>query len=531
MRGDGYTVDTTSSDAQQRQADMASPQVRVFINYRHDDTQGEAQLLYDRLASRFGSGNLFLDVRSLQPGMEWLKEIKSHSDSCHIFLSLIGPRWISIMRAREQAAIVHPTEDYVRSEIQRALKPNSGIRVIPVLVGDKVPFTAEELPRSLRALAKLEAAYIRQRLLERDIELLVSRLEAIAREQPAIPPNPVTARVEERHPAPIPASTRGVALPPDAAHCEDVLQQMVDEGNLVPFLGSRMTPERASEVEGPPSLPDAREIAAALAKRFGIKQAQLDLPEIAQYVYVTKGRPDLYRALRQLLTEDGEPGSVHRFLARFPRMLEELGLEKRYQLIVSTSFHMALERAFDDELEPYDLVVYMASGPDKGKFVHFPADGVPRPIDHPNSYTKLPIGLDYELERTVIVKIHGAVDGNVGDYRWKENYVITEDHYIDYLSKSPIESLVPVQVLDKLKESHCLFLGYTVRDWNLRVFLKRIWEGSLGAKSWAVEPDPDVLEKNLWAQSNVDLYASDPGDYVDLLQERLIGRTSKSAEP
>ena len=58
---------------------MASPQVRVFINYRHDDTQGEAQLLYDRLASRFGSGNLFLDVRSLQPGMEWLKEIKSHS--------------------------------------------------------------------------------------------------------------------------------------------------------------------------------------------------------------------------------------------------------------------------------------------------------------------------------------------------------------------------------------------------------------------------------------------------------------------
>ena len=47
---------------------MAPPRVSVFINYRHDDTQGEARLLYDRLASRFGSGNLFLDVRSLQPG-------------------------------------------------------------------------------------------------------------------------------------------------------------------------------------------------------------------------------------------------------------------------------------------------------------------------------------------------------------------------------------------------------------------------------------------------------------------------------
>ena len=35
-----------------------------------------------------------------------------------------------------------------------------------------------------------------------------------------------------------------------------------------------------------------------------------------------------------------------------------------------------------------------------------------------------------------------------------------------------------MQILDKLQDSHCLFLGYTVRDWNLRVFLKRIWEGT-----------------------------------------------------
>ena len=74
----------------------------------------------------------------------------------------------------------------------------------------------------------------------------------------------------------------------------------------------------------------------------------------------------------------------------------------------------------------------------------------------------------------MIVKIHGAVDGNVADYRWRENYVITEDDYINYLSERPIESLVPVQILDKLRDSHCLFPGYTVRDWNLRGFQKRI---------------------------------------------------------
>jgi SIR2-like domain/TIR domain len=520
-------VDATSGDPQLRQADLDLQQVRVFISYRHADTWGAAELLYDRLANRFGRENVFLDTHGLQPGMEWLKEIKSHRDSCRVFLALIGPRWLSIMKTRDQAAIVDPAEDYVRWEIRYALRPSSGIWVIPVLMGDVVPFKAEALPRSLRALAKIEAAQVREKLFEADIEHLISRLETIPREQPALSPKPA-ARGEHRHPAPTLASAGGVP-PPDAAHCDDVLKQLV-EGNLVLFLGSRMTAGRVSALEGPASLPDAEELAAALAERFGIKQTGLDLPEIAEYVYVTEGGSDLYRAVRKLLPADCEPGPVYRFLARLPGTLEELGLEKRYPLIVSTNFDTALEQAFDDEVEPYDLAVYMASGPDRGKFVHFPDEGTPTPVADPNQYTGFPIGLDYDLERTVIVKIHGAVDGNIDEYRWKENYVITEDQYIGYLSGSPIESLVPVQVLDKLKESHCLFLGYTVRDWNLRVFLKRIWEGKLNAKSWAVEPDPDVPEKDLWDHANVRLYAADLADYVSLLQERLTERTSESAE-
>ena len=121
------------------------------------------------------------------------------------------------------------------------------------------------------------------------------------------------------------------------------------------------------------------------------------------------------------------------------------------------------------------LAVYMATGDDKGHFVHFPYDGDPVPISQPNQYGALPIDDRQKLTRTLIVKIHGAVDGNRGDYEWNENYVVTEDHYIDYLSIKPITAVVPTQILAKLRRSHCLFLGYTMRDWNLRVFLKRIW--------------------------------------------------------
>ena len=526
---------------EEQRADAVPSRLRVFINYRRDDTWGTAELLYDRLANSFSSENIFLDTRNLQPGMDWLQEIKSHRDSCGVLLALIGPSWMSIMKRRQQqargrAAAGEPEEDYVRFELEYALKGSSGIHVIPVLLGDDVPFTAEGLSRSLQPVTRIEVEQVRPKRFEADIAHLIDRLKTIAKLKTIIRaksthvpmPTPQSPRIEE--PARRSASTTAVAPAPGTSHCATILQHLA-EGNLVPFLGSSLVVGHPGPPGGPPSLFDASELAADLAERFGMESMRPELPEVAQYVYVTRGEPDLYQALRRILTTEYEPGPVHRFLASLPQKLEERGFENRYQLIVSTNFDRALEQAFDDEREPYDLAVYMASGPDKGRFVHFPYDDAPVPIVEPNSYGGFPIGDYGELERTVIVKIHGAVDGNVSGYRWRENYVITEDHYIDYLSRSPIENLVPTQILEKLVDSHCLFLGYPVRDWNLRVFLKRAWKGEpIRAKSWAIEPSPDALEKEFWAQSHVDVYAADLAHYVDQLDQRLAGRTAAGAE-
>jgi SIR2-like domain/TIR domain len=516
-------------------SNMTEPQLRIFINYRREDTWGEAMLLHERLANRFASKNVFLDVRSLQPGMKWLKEIMSQDASSAVFLSLIGPRWLPIMKERLQA-ISHPTEDYVLFEIEYALRQSPEVRVIPVLVGDAVPFTGEGLPPVLQALMEIEAEQVRPKRFDEDLAHLIQSLEEIASGQRDPPTVPAPNGEDDPPPivpppiVPLPAARPPIVPPPDAAHLELVLQHMVNEGNLVPFLGSRLTGKKSDPLEGPRPLPNADEIAAYLAERSGADSVRPDLPVVAQYVYLTKGRPDLYRAVGQILTADYGPGPVHQFLARFPGRLKRLRADPRYQLIVTTNFDTALEQAFKKEDEPYDLAVYMASGPDKGKFVHFPYDGFPEAISIPNAYGKFPIRDYGELERTLIVKIHGAVDGSSGGYRWKENYVITEDHYIDYLSRSPIESLVPVQILDKLRDSHVLFLGYTVREWNLRVFLQRIWRGEpLGAKSWAIEPEPDGLEKEFWAHSNVDLYAAGLAEYVRRLEGRLDGLAQASA--
>ena len=497
------------------------PRLRLFINYRREDTWGQALLLHQRLAERFGSENVFLDVHSLQPAMSALREIRPQAGSSTVFLALIGSRWLSVMKERAQAAITGSAEDHVQSEIEYALRRDSGFTVIPVLVGDAVPFSGQGLPRSLQPLTNIELERVRPARFGEDLAHLIQRLEAIALARPAAPD-----MAQMRGPLPVPsaplASSSRSALRPDDDHYELVLQRMVDEGSLVPFLGPRLTGRQAGSREGSGSPPDADELAGGLATRFGVELVRSDLPAVAQYLYMTVGRPDLYRTMKQILTADCQPGPVHRFLAQLPRRLEELGVEKRYQLIVSTNFDAALEQAFDDEGEPYDLAIHMASGQDEGKFVHFPYRDTPVPIAEPNRYGMFPIGDYGELERTVIVKIHGAVDGDVNGYRWRDNYVVTEDDYIDYLSRSPIENLIPVQVLDKLRNSHGLFLGYTVREWNLRVFLKRIWEGRrIEARSWAVGSRPDALEKKLWAHADVEFYAADPAEYVRCLKERL----------
>ena len=190
-------MDAMSGSGQRSRTAKAPSGLRVFINYRHDDTWGQALLLHERLSSRFGHENVFLDVQNLQPGMKWLEEIKSHRASSDVLLSLIGPYWVSIMKARGQAA--EPAEDYVRFEIEYALRATSRIWVIPVLVGDVMPLRTGNLPRPLQALAKIQAAQVRQQRFADDIADLISRIEAIARqEQPPAAEPAAAARTDAR---------------------------------------------------------------------------------------------------------------------------------------------------------------------------------------------------------------------------------------------------------------------------------------------------------------------------------------------
>jgi CHAT domain/SIR2-like domain len=482
--------------------------VSIFINYRLDDTSGHALLLVDRLRQHFGPDNVHLaiDRRS-----ERDRPAQIHETS--VFLALIGPAWLTSLKA---ASAARQSDDYARRAIECALR-DSPDSVIPVLIDAAMP-DPETLPRSLRGVCRKEWAELRHTSFEQDLAALIARLEQIA-DVTAKSPEPnghrVALTVEPRPVAQRPTAAQVAAGIPEPYHDHyvDVINGMLD-GTVVPLLGAG--------VRG--ALPTADHLATPLAERFDTNPS--GLAAVAQRVAVTLGERRLYTAIKDLVAAQSEPSDVEIFLAEFPALLRRLGLLPRHQLIITANYDSGLERAFENANEPFDYAVYLAS---TGSFIHVPwgeraSEPVATSILEPRTYVGFPIDDDGQLERTIIVKIHGGADGEEGGVAWRNNYVVTEDHYIDYLPTQNIQEYLPIQILDKLTGSRCLFLGYVLGNWNARVFLRRIWRGKpISENSWAIEQDPDVLEKSSWsAIGHVELLAAGLGDYVRGLRSVLL---------
>jgi hypothetical protein len=262
-----------------------------------------------------------------------------------------------------------------------------------------------------------------------------------------------------------------------------------------------------------PFLPDGTDVVAYLASCFDYpREHHRDIARISQYVALVQGVGPLYDELHGLLDRDYEPGPVHRALARVANLLGESG--RPPQLIVSTDYDLALERAFGEAGVPFDVVSYVAAGRNRGRFLHVAADGAATLVDLPNVYGGIP------LDRTVILKVHGQVDRSPG--REWESFVVSEDDYIDYLAQSELASVVPVTIAARLRRSHFLFLGYPLQEWRLRVFLHRVWGQDKAAyRSWAVDPRPHPLEREFWRHRGVDVFDVALAEYVGELERRI----------
>jgi SIR2-like domain len=305
-------------------------------------------------------------------------------------------------------------------------------------------------------------------------------------------------------------------------------------GWVVPVLGAGANragrPQGQDWSFGSPYLPDGGELAEYLADEFDDYDSDpRDLIRISQYVAVVGGGTGpLYKTLHPVFDRDYAITPLHDFLARLPGKLRDAGKLRSYPLVLTTNYDDLLERAFAEAGEPYDLCAYVAEGAEdeKGKFRHQRPGGEVGTIDKPESY--LDISLD---EHTVILKIHGFVDRDRARAEPEDSYVITEDHYIDYLTRTDLRQLLPPQLLARLAECHFLFLGYSLRDWNLRAILQRLWsERTTRWDSWSIQLAPNPLERKSWELRGVHILEIDLETYVAGLRERLSETLAKAAQ-
>ena len=66
---------------------------RIFLSYRRDDSGGYAGRLLNRLSQHFGPDNLFMDIDTIAPGLDFVEAIENAVGPCDVLLAVIGRQW------------------------------------------------------------------------------------------------------------------------------------------------------------------------------------------------------------------------------------------------------------------------------------------------------------------------------------------------------------------------------------------------------------------------------------------------------
>jgi hypothetical protein len=142
---------------------------KVFISYRRDDSSGYAHAIHARLVQKFPQNQVFMDVDTLEPGVDFVRAIEKAVGECDVLVALIGKRWLG-----EEAGVtsrLDNTKDYVRLEVSSALARD--ICVIPVLVDGMTMPKEDSLPAPIQPLTRRNAIEISNTRFNYDVDQLV----------------------------------------------------------------------------------------------------------------------------------------------------------------------------------------------------------------------------------------------------------------------------------------------------------------------------------------------------------------------
>lgn len=262
----------------------------------------------------------------------------------------------------------------------------------------------------------------------------------------------------------------------------------LNEGRLVPFLGAGASMAN----NGEKGLPSTIELARHLAKKCSFPDEDCeDIFRVAQYYAYNFGETRLREQVKAKLRPKDvkpKPSEVHNILAKLP-----------IRVVLTTNYDRLMEHAFHKaDKEPWSEI-YNRFGNQKQ------------------------IDSDPTVLTPLVYKLHGSLD----DF---DSMVITEDNYIDFLIKL-IEGnpKVPDIISTIFRTCSILFIGYGLKDWNIRLMLSYFRE--TGIRSFAVQRNQKVeVDRSAaqewksfvgyWDKKYIDIYNCDALTFSKELERR-----------
>jgi hypothetical protein len=157
----------------------------VFINYRGSDQAWPATVVFQVWAERIGEHRVFLDNRSIRPGLPFEDELLDAVKGSAVLLAIIGQQWYGVQP--DGRRLIDDGNDWVRREICHALAHK--VPVVPVLI-EGMKLRVHDLPDELKVLTRFQYRAIRHRYWRSDLDGVVAmvceldeRLAAEAGEQ------------------------------------------------------------------------------------------------------------------------------------------------------------------------------------------------------------------------------------------------------------------------------------------------------------------------------------------------------------
>ena len=506
---------------------MTNTSFDVFLSHNSNDKENVRQIGAE-LKKR--GLKVWLDEWELTPGRPWQEEIEKIISTTKSAIVIVGKDGLGPWEQPEMQACLN---EFV----------NRKLPVIPVLLpgAAKIP----DLPLFLQAFTWVD---LRNGLKNDGLD----RLEwGITGKKPGKGEQLQIEQEKEAVDLTDVPSHGGRLLEP--SHFKSVLQA-ITRGKLVPFLGSginlcdRVNNQNNHDLslwqvrDYPPT---RSELAIFLEKKlFGhdryftgaqcplCESEEENLPEgcpiknqtlltrllfqhVSQFGEINEQQRDVIEnALNTISTNRYIFNRLHNFFAQLPEKLTTKGYPTP-KLIVTANFDSTLEYAFTTQKQKFDLVYYV----DREKIFFHQEWGKNKPyeISEPNTYHRLELD-----KRPVILKLYGPMFGINNP---KNDFVITEDHFIDYLAQSNISQLLPQDLLALLHNSKILFLGYGLSHWDERVVLHRIWpKDKYPIKQqgcWAIQAERKALDKQLWKQAEVESIWTSLEYYITELDKRV----------